>query len=188
MRNGGGFRLLGVLLVIGVIAALTAGAYSAGFVAGAGTSATNVSPWVYGGAFGASGIVGLIVTVLILVVILRVLRFAFWATPTEAGTAADQTARVDPAGPADPADPAAGAGTKSAGTVVPDTRPARPRSTSGIAARMKSSRARRRAAPHRSDRELMADNGEGRAGAACLRPSRIAGVRAAGPRRSMGWS
>ncbi len=73
MRNGGGFRLLGALLVIGVIAALTAGAYSAGFVAGAGTNATNVSPWVYGGAFGASGIVGLIVTVLILVMIFRVL-------------------------------------------------------------------------------------------------------------------
>jgi hypothetical protein len=79
MRYGGGFRLLGVLLVIGVVAALTAGAYSAGFVAGAGTNATNVSPWVYGGAFGASGIVGLIVTVLILVVIFRVLRFAFWS-------------------------------------------------------------------------------------------------------------
>lgn len=78
MRNGGGFRLLGALLVIGVIAALTAGAYSAGFVAGTGTNATNVSPWAYGGAFGASGIVGLIVTVLILVVIFRVLRFAFW--------------------------------------------------------------------------------------------------------------
>ena len=78
MRHGGGFRLLGALLVVGVIAALTAGAYSAGFVAGAGSGATNASPWVYGGAFGASGIVGLIVTVLILVVIFRVMRFAFW--------------------------------------------------------------------------------------------------------------
>jgi len=78
MRHGGGFRLIGALLVIGVIAALTAGAYSAGFVAGAGSGATNASPWVYGGAFGASGIVGLIVTVLILVVVFRVMRFAFW--------------------------------------------------------------------------------------------------------------
>ena len=78
MRHGGGFRLLGASLVVGVIAALTAGAYSAGFVAGAGSGATNASPWVYGGAFGASGIVGLLVTVLILVVIFRVMRFAFW--------------------------------------------------------------------------------------------------------------
>jgi hypothetical protein len=78
MRHGGGFRLLGVLLMLGVVAALTAGAYSAGYVAGAGTGATNVSPWVSGGAFGASGIVGLIVTVLILVVLFRVIRFAFW--------------------------------------------------------------------------------------------------------------
>jgi hypothetical protein len=54
MRHGGGFRLVAVLLVIGMVAALTAGAYSAGFVAGAGTNATNVSPWVYGGVFGAS--------------------------------------------------------------------------------------------------------------------------------------
>ena len=78
MRHGGGFRLIGALLVVGVVAALTAGAYSAGFVAGAGSGATNASPWVYGGAFGASGIVGLIVTVLVLVVVFRVLRFAFW--------------------------------------------------------------------------------------------------------------
>jgi uncharacterized membrane protein len=78
MRYGGGFRLVAALLVIGVVAALTAGAYSAGFVAGAGTNATNVSPWVYGGAFGASHIVGLIVTILILVMMFRVMRFAFW--------------------------------------------------------------------------------------------------------------
>ena len=38
MRHGGGFRLLGALLVVGVIAALTAGAYSAGCVAGAGST------------------------------------------------------------------------------------------------------------------------------------------------------
>jgi hypothetical protein len=67
-----------VLVLVGVVAALTAGAYSAGFVAGAGTNATNVSPWVYGGAYGASGIVGLVITVFILVMIFRVMRFAFW--------------------------------------------------------------------------------------------------------------
>jgi hypothetical protein len=78
MRHGGGFRFLFALLVVGAVAALTAGAYSAGFVAGAGSSATTASPWVYGGAFGASGIVGLIVTVLILVIIFRVMGFIFW--------------------------------------------------------------------------------------------------------------
>jgi hypothetical protein len=78
MRSRGGFRLLGFLLVIGVIAALTAGAYGAGYVAGAGVNAANGSPWVYGGFFGASGIVGLIVTIIILMVLFRLLRFAFW--------------------------------------------------------------------------------------------------------------
>jgi hypothetical protein len=99
MRHGGGFRLLGALIVIGVVAALTAGAYSAGFVAGAGSSATNVSPWVYGGAFGASGIVGLVVTVLILVIIFRVMRFAFW------GGAHGGWDRGGPGGPGGPGDP-----------------------------------------------------------------------------------
>ncbi len=102
MRIGGGFRLLGTLLVIGVIAGLTAGAYSAGFVAGAGTSATNVSPWVSGGAFGVSGIVGLIVAVLILMVIFRVLRFAFWG---HAYRGWDRRGRGGPGGPGDPAGP-----------------------------------------------------------------------------------
>jgi hypothetical protein len=78
MRYGGGLRLLAALLVLGVVAALTAGAYGAGYVAGLGTNTTNVSPWVYGGAFGASQIVGLIVTIIILVMIFRVMRFAFW--------------------------------------------------------------------------------------------------------------
>lgn len=103
MRYGGGFRLLGVLLVIGVVAALTAGAYSAGFVAGAGTNATNVSPWVYGGAFGASGIVGLIVTVLILVVIFRVLRFAFWGHAHGGWDRRGPGASAGPGGPGGPA-------------------------------------------------------------------------------------
>jgi uncharacterized membrane protein len=78
MRNGGGFRLLAFLAVIGVIAALTAGAWGAGYVAGAGANAANGSPWVYGGFFGVSQIVGLIVTIFILVMLFRVMRFAFW--------------------------------------------------------------------------------------------------------------
>ncbi len=78
MRYGGGFRLVIALLLIGAFAALTAGAYSAGFVAGAGANATNASPWVYGGFYGVSGIIGLIVTILILVIVFRILSFAFW--------------------------------------------------------------------------------------------------------------
>ena len=96
MRNGGGFRLIAFLLLVGVVAALTAGAYSAGFVAGSGATATNTSPWIYGGAFGASGIVGLVVTVIILVAIWRVIRFGFWRHSFR---------DWDPAGPGGPGAP-----------------------------------------------------------------------------------
>jgi uncharacterized membrane protein len=78
MRVWGGFRLLVALLILGAFAAVASGAYSAGYVAGAGTTATNTSPWVYGGFYGISGIVGLIVTIIILVIILRILSLIFW--------------------------------------------------------------------------------------------------------------
>ncbi|HEX7612055.1 MAG TPA: hypothetical protein VF371_04705 [Candidatus Limnocylindrales bacterium] len=77
MRYGGGFRFLAALLVVGVIAALTAGAYGAGYAAGAGTNA-SVSPWVYGGFIGFGNVIGLIVTIFVLVTIFRVMLFAFW--------------------------------------------------------------------------------------------------------------
>jgi hypothetical protein len=77
MRVWGGFRLLVALLILGAFAAIASGAYSAGYVAGAGTTA-NTSPWVYGGFYGISGIVGLIVTVIILVIIFRILSLVFW--------------------------------------------------------------------------------------------------------------
>ncbi|MGA3029704.1 MAG: hypothetical protein ABSE58_03055 [Candidatus Limnocylindrales bacterium] len=77
MRHGGGFRVLAALVLVGVIAALTAGAYGAGFAAGSTSGATNVSPWVYGGAFGAGHVIGFFVTVLVLIVLFRVLVFAF---------------------------------------------------------------------------------------------------------------
>jgi hypothetical protein len=76
MRHGGGFRFLAGLLVVGVIAALTAGAYAAGFAAGAESNAT-VSPWVSGGFIGFGNVIGLIVTIFVLVMILRVMSFAF---------------------------------------------------------------------------------------------------------------
>ncbi len=77
MRHGGGFRVLAALILVGVIAALTAGAYGAGYAAGSASGVTNVSPWVYGGAFGASHVIGFIVTVLVLIVLFRVLVFGF---------------------------------------------------------------------------------------------------------------
>src|SRR5450759_527089 len=72
MRYGGGFRFLAALLVVGVIAALTAGAYGAGYAAGAGPNA-SVSPWVYGGFIGFGNVIGLIVTIFVLVMIFRVM-------------------------------------------------------------------------------------------------------------------
>jgi hypothetical protein len=77
MRHGGGFRFLAALVLVGVLAALTAGAYGAGYAAGAGSNAT-VSPWVYGGFIGFGNVVGLIVTIFVLVMIFRVMTFAFW--------------------------------------------------------------------------------------------------------------
>ena len=77
MRHGVGFRFLAALVLMGVLAALTAGAYGAGYAAGAGSNAT-VSPWVYGGFIGFGNVVGLIITILVLVMILRVMTFAFW--------------------------------------------------------------------------------------------------------------
>lgn len=77
MRYGGGFRFLAGLVVVGVIAALTAGAYGAGYAAGAGSNA-SVSPWVHGGFIGFGNVVGLIVTIFVLLMIFRIMAFAFW--------------------------------------------------------------------------------------------------------------
>lgn len=77
MRQGGGFRVLAALILVGVVAALTAGAYGAGWAAGSASGTTNVSPWVYGWGFGAGHVIGFIVTILVLIVIFRVLAFAF---------------------------------------------------------------------------------------------------------------
>ena len=79
MRQGGGFRALAALLLLGVIAFITAGAYGAGFAAGqsSGTT-TNLGPWVYGGAFGVGHVVGFIVTILVLVIMLRILAAGFF--------------------------------------------------------------------------------------------------------------
>ena len=78
MRPGGLFRFLVALLAVGAVAALVSGAYSAGYVAGAGTNAAGTSPWVYGGFYGVSGIVGIIVTILIIAIVFRILGMLFW--------------------------------------------------------------------------------------------------------------
>lgn len=84
----GGFRVVAALVLIGLVAALTGGAFAAGFSAGAGTNATGVSPWVYGGAFGVSHILGFFIAILVLVLILRLLfggavarRRRYWGGP-----------------------------------------------------------------------------------------------------------
>jgi hypothetical protein len=73
MRHGAGFRVLAALLLLGFIAFITAGAYGTGFVAGTGSTATNVPPWAYGGAFGVGHVIGLVVTILVLIVMFRVI-------------------------------------------------------------------------------------------------------------------
>jgi hypothetical protein len=78
MRQGIGFRVLAALLLLGLVAFITAGAYGAGFAAGAGSTATNVPPWAYGGAFGAGNVVGLVVTIIVLVIVLRVIGLVFF--------------------------------------------------------------------------------------------------------------
>ena len=79
MRQGGGFRVLAALLLLGVIAFITAGAYGAGYTAGqASGTTTNLGPWVYGGAFGAVHIVGFIVTIIVLLVVFRLLALVFF--------------------------------------------------------------------------------------------------------------
>jgi hypothetical protein len=100
MRVGGAFRLLVALLILGAFAAVASGAYSAGFVAGAGSTATSTSPWVYGGFYGVSGIVGLIVTVIILIIIFRVMSLLFWHRFHTWGSWADSGPRTGTEGTA----------------------------------------------------------------------------------------
>ncbi len=72
MRNGG-FRVVTALVLIGLVAFLTGGAYAAGYAEGANHVGT-VSPWVYGG-FGASHIIGFLITLFVVVLILRLIFF-----------------------------------------------------------------------------------------------------------------
>jgi len=67
----GGFRVVTALVLIGLVAFLTGGAYAAGYAEGANHVGT-VSPWVYGG-FGASHIIGFLITLFVVVLILRVI-------------------------------------------------------------------------------------------------------------------
>jgi hypothetical protein len=67
----GGLRVVTALVLIGLVAFLTGGAYAAGYSAGASSTGTSVSPWIYGGAFGASHVIGFIISIFVIVLILR---------------------------------------------------------------------------------------------------------------------
>jgi hypothetical protein len=73
----GGFRVVTALVLIGLVAFLTGGAYAAGYAEGSNHVGT-VSPWVYGG-FGASHVIGFIIGILVLVLILRLVFFGAFA-------------------------------------------------------------------------------------------------------------
>jgi len=75
----GGFRVVTALVLIGLVAFLTGGAYAAGYTDGANHIGTNVSPWLYGGAFGASHVIGFLVSILVLILILRLVFFGAFA-------------------------------------------------------------------------------------------------------------
>lgn len=79
MRNGGGFRIVAALVLLGVIGLLTAGAYGAGFTAGQASGTTsNLAPWAYGGAFGAGRLVGFIVTIVVLIILFRLIALVLF--------------------------------------------------------------------------------------------------------------
>lgn len=82
MRRGGGFRILGALVLVGSLAAVTAGAYGAGYSAAGGTGPT---PWgagvAHGFAWGGFHIFGFLFTVLMLVVVFAIVRAVIWGHP-----------------------------------------------------------------------------------------------------------
>jgi hypothetical protein len=78
MRNGGGFRVIAALLLLGFIGLITAGAYGAGFAAGSASTATTVPAWAYGGAFGFGHVLGFLLAILILIVLFRLIALAFF--------------------------------------------------------------------------------------------------------------
>lgn len=71
MRNGGGFRALAALLLLGFIGLITAGAYGAGYAAGSASGASPAPAWAYGGAVGFGNVIGFLVTILVLIIIFR---------------------------------------------------------------------------------------------------------------------
>ena len=78
MRNGGGFRVLAAILLLGFVGLITAGAYGAGFAAGSASGTTNVPAWAYGGAFGAGHVFGFLITILVLIIVFRLILLAIF--------------------------------------------------------------------------------------------------------------
>ena len=99
MRRGGGFRILAALLLVGLFAAITAGAYGAGYAAAGGTGAM---PWgqgvANGFAWGGFHIFGFLFTVLMLVVVFAIVRAVIWGHPHR------HWDRFGPGGPGGPGD------------------------------------------------------------------------------------
>ena len=78
MRDGGGFRVLAALLLLGFIGLITAGAFGAGFAAGSASGPGYAPAWVYGGAFGAGHVIGFLVTIFVLIILFRLIAMAIF--------------------------------------------------------------------------------------------------------------
>ncbi len=78
MRQGSGFRVVAAIVLLGVVALISAGAYAAGFAAASPSGTTTMAPWAYGGAFGAGHVIGFIVTIIILIVMFRLIGLIFF--------------------------------------------------------------------------------------------------------------
>jgi hypothetical protein len=70
MKRGIGFRVLAGLILLGLIAIVTAGAYGAGLAAGSGGDA---KPLTHGLVFGAGNLLGFLLTLFFLIVVLRLI-------------------------------------------------------------------------------------------------------------------
>ena len=82
MRSGG-FRVVAALVLLGLLAAITAGAYGAGYAAGSGTGVVvtgngTMAPWAYGGFFGVGHVIGFVVSIIVLSIVIRLIALVFW--------------------------------------------------------------------------------------------------------------
>jgi hypothetical protein len=82
MRRGSGFRFLALLVLVGLFAAVTAGAYGAGYAAAGGTGATPWGPGLANGFYwGGFHIFGFLFTIFALIVVFAIVRAVIWGHP-----------------------------------------------------------------------------------------------------------